>query len=155
MAWRWRFNTSSYFSTFLRISKFWASTWACADWIERAGGAQGREIESAQRRKIVMAQLRHLVGLIQHAQQAETRAAADIGAERDAHPGRGRVLQIEQSAAHHQVAGRAVDEGGVRLRQARAHVLQTRRRILQVLRPGRSPLRRIATRHGLVAHERR
>ena len=32
---RWRLSTSSYLRTFLRISKFCASTWACADWIER------------------------------------------------------------------------------------------------------------------------
>ena len=32
---RWRFSTSSYLSTFLRISKFWPSTWLCAEAIER------------------------------------------------------------------------------------------------------------------------
>ena len=32
---RWRFITSSYFSTFLRISKLRASTWLCALWIAR------------------------------------------------------------------------------------------------------------------------
>ena len=32
---RCRFITSSYFSTFLRISKFCCSTWVCADLIAR------------------------------------------------------------------------------------------------------------------------
>ena len=33
MTMRWRLSTSSYLSTFLRISKFCASTWVCADLI--------------------------------------------------------------------------------------------------------------------------
>ncbi len=75
--------------------------------IERAGAAQGGQVQRFERVQLLALQLHHLVGLVQRLQLGEAGAGANVGTQTNAHAKAFHLLQIEQAAAQEQVGGGA------------------------------------------------